>query len=372
MKPKPYAIAKERFKAAFALTEAKEGTFKGIASVFGSLVDAWIPTAFMPGAFTKTIRENGKRFRICYQHDLDHPLSRPGLGINAEDILQETSDGLLIGGKISQTACGKDVQTLLNDRVVDELSIGWDPIEGKYELMPINQAIQQGLLKFPEQWAGKNLDEQCRIIREARLWEASFVTFAADNRAVVTEAHAVVAFQDLPLADEDRAWDGAAAHNRMVEACDCKGESPDWAKFRKAHLWYDSDNSEKITGYKFLIADIIDGKMMAVPRGIFAAAGILQGARGGTKISEEEQQKMKAHLSRYYKKLNRTAPWDEEKDKKLLSDAIAAMKAILDAAEPPADDESSQGTSKQALTVNTERLSQLRDAELAFAQLQQL
>jgi hypothetical protein len=56
---------------------------------------------------------------------------------------------------------------------------------------------------------------------------------------------------------------------------------------------------------------VVDGALKAVPRGIFAAAAVLQGARGGTDISEDDQAKMRRHLARYYAKLDRTPPWEE-------------------------------------------------------------
>jgi HK97 family phage prohead protease len=270
-------------KFALADTNLEEGTFKGLASVFGSLVQSWMPTVIEPGAFTKTLMENARRIKLLWQHDPSEPIGMPR-------VLKETDAGLEVEGKISQTARGKDSLLLMRDGVIDELSIGFDPIKWEMEDKGDGQVI--------------------RHVKEVRLWEISLVTFAADPMAKVLSIHAVVPFQDLPLADEDRAWDGAAAHKRMVEACGCKGDNPDWNKFKKGHLWFDSDNADKITGYKFLIADIIDGKMMAIPRGIFAAAVVLQGGRGGTNIPEEDQDKMKAHLSRYYKKLDRTAPWD--------------------------------------------------------------
>jgi hypothetical protein len=59
------------------------------------------------------------------------------------------------------------------------------------------------------------------------------------------------------------------------------------------------------------------------------------------------------------------------KNKKLLEDALVLIQALMAAAEPPEEDPA-QGTSKQALTVNAERLSQLRNAELTLAQSLQL
>ena len=42
---------------------ALDGGFKGMASVFHTLIDAYIPTRIQPGAFTKTLRENQKRIK---------------------------------------------------------------------------------------------------------------------------------------------------------------------------------------------------------------------------------------------------------------------------------------------------------------------
>ena len=43
-------------------------------------------------------------------------------------------------------------------------------------------------------------------------------------------------------------------------------------KYRDAHVWYDSHNKDNFTAYKMLIADVIDGKLKAVPRAVMAAA----------------------------------------------------------------------------------------------------
>lgn len=162
------------------------GSFVGLASVFGSLVEAWIPTVFAPGAFAKTIRENSRRFRILYQHDVNEPLARPGLKRNASDILEESERGLVVGAKISETARGRDVITLLKDGVLDEMSVGWDPV--KDEKLPISQVIAAGLLLSPEQYASWRPTELVRVVREARLWEASIVTWGADPMTVIEAA----------------------------------------------------------------------------------------------------------------------------------------------------------------------------------------
>jgi hypothetical protein len=118
----------------------------------------------------------------------------------------------------------------------------------------------------------------------------------------------VTSFQDLPLADADREWDGDAAEKR-VRAWAGAEDGPN-EKYRNAHLWYDKDKKDNFTAYKMLIADVVDGKLVAVPRGISAAAGVLQGARGGVDIPEKDAQRARSHLAKYYAKRGDQPPWE--------------------------------------------------------------
>jgi hypothetical protein len=121
---------------------------------------------------------------------------------------------------------------------------------------------------------------------------------------------AVTSFQNLPLADRDRPWDGDAADKRVREWADAT-EEPD-ARYRDAHVWYDADNKDEFGAYKLLIADVIDGRLMAVPRAIMAAGNVMQGARGGVKLPKSDIDRVKSHLAKYYDKMGDTAPWDRD------------------------------------------------------------
>jgi hypothetical protein len=120
----------------------------------------------------------------------------------------------------------------------------------------------------------------------------------------------VTAFQDLPLADRDREWDGTAAEKRVRKWADAEDE-PD-AKYRDAHVWYDSDKKDNFGAYKLLIADIVNGKLTAVPRGVMAAGAVMQGSRGGVDLPKADIDRVKSHLAKYYKKMDETAPWDRD------------------------------------------------------------
>ena len=120
----------------------------------------------------------------------------------------------------------------------------------------------------------------------------------------------VVAFQDLPLTDRDRAWDGDAADKRVRAWADAQDEPNE--KYRNAHVWYDNENKDNFTAYKLLIADVVDGKLVAVPRAVMAAGNIMQGARGGIDLPHDDIPRVKSHLAKYYKKMGDEAPWERD------------------------------------------------------------
>jgi hypothetical protein len=121
---------------------------------------------------------------------------------------------------------------------------------------------------------------------------------------------AVTTFQDLPLADRGREWDGAAAEKRIRSWANAEDEPNQ--KYRDAHVWYDADNKDNFTAYKLLICDVVDGKLMAVPRGVMAAGNIMQGARGGADLPNDDIDRVKSHLATYYSKMGDDAPWDRD------------------------------------------------------------
>ena len=121
----------------------------------------------------------------------------------------------------------------------------------------------------------------------------------------------VTAFQDLPLADRDREWDGAAAEKRVRRWAGAEDEPNE--KYRDAHVWYDADKKDNFTAYKLLIADVVDGRLRAVPRGVMAAGNVMVGGRGGVKdMSDSDADRAKSHLAKYYDKMGDQAPWERD------------------------------------------------------------
>ncbi len=135
--------------------DEEEGIFSGYAAVFNNVDSGG--DVIEPGAFTKTIAEGWERVKILALHnDGWLPIGRP-----LE--LREDSNGLFIKAKISDTSMGRDIKVLLKDGVLNELSIGYDPVVFDYD--------ETGI----------------RHLREVKLWETSLVTWAMNPQAVVTD-----------------------------------------------------------------------------------------------------------------------------------------------------------------------------------------
>lgn len=246
------------------------GIVEGYAAVFGNkdlgndIID--------PGAFKKTINER-KNVPLLWYHQPPEVL-----GLVFE--MEEDNKGLKSRSQINlDTQLGREKFSLIRQGAIKGMSIGFEAIK--------------------ETWDGT-----VRRLKEIRLWEISLVTFPMNPLAQVTNIKAVVPYQDLPLADEDREWDASEARKRLA----------DWAeedidKYRKGFLWYDEENADNLTAYKLPIADVIDGRLYAVPRAIIAAAAAIQGARGGVDIPASDVPGVKNHIEKYYKKMDMTPPW---------------------------------------------------------------
>ena len=132
----------------------EEGIFSGYGAVFGNIDSGG--DIIEPGAFTNTLAEGWERVKILALHnDFWLPIGRP-----LE--LREDVNGLFLSAKVSDTSMGKDIKVLLKDGVLNELSIGYDPVVFDYD------------------------SDGIRHLREVKLWEVSLVTWAMNPAAMVT------------------------------------------------------------------------------------------------------------------------------------------------------------------------------------------
>lgn len=126
------------------------------------------------------------------------------------------------------------------------------------------------------------------------------------------ELRKVVGDTDWPLAPLDRPWDAGAASQRIQDWARKDDGTLDPDKLKRVHFYWDEEKpGENITAYKLLFCDVIDGRVKAVPRAIFAIAAVLMGARGGADIPDDEQEAIKKKVETYYARLDRIPPWKQ-------------------------------------------------------------
>lgn len=335
-------------KTHFQLQDAdpEQGHFKGLASVFGSLIQAWVPTIIQPGAFTKTLAERQRRIKLLWQHDDHEPI-----GLPVE--LTETSQGLEVTGRLSMTQRGRDALILLRDGVLDALSIGFD-------------AIVEELQKDTQ-------GNVTRFLKEIKLWEISLVTWGADPQATILDVYSAQPYQDLPLAPPAYVWDPEAAEAR-VRAWAQASERPN-DRYRRAFAWIDRSNPEAFEAHRLPLADIVDGQLAIVPAALEVAQACLPALPPADRqaIAETLQRyRAKAthavdetvqHLATWAGRLAALRPGGlSAAQQRSLEATIASLQPYLPAAAPLPPPEAQGEPARTAARVD-----QLRTAELWYA-----
>lgn len=134
--------------------DVDRGVFEGYASYFGNK-DSY-GDVVEKGAFADTLKNDAHRVKVLWQHNPYQPIGKPLH-------MEEDSKGLYVRAKVAPTTLGKDVLVLLREGVINELSIGYVPVE--------------------DEWDDK---EQVRRLKKIKLYEFSPVTWAANELAVIT------------------------------------------------------------------------------------------------------------------------------------------------------------------------------------------
>ena len=143
---------KKEFKQFKVAVKADDRTVEGFASTFGNVDHQ--NDIVMPGAFSASIAD--RMPKMLWQHNTDQV-------IGVWDKCFETDKGLYVKGRILNTTLGNDAYELLKAGAIDTMSIGYSTVKAAYD----NQA-------------------GTRKLQEVDLWEASFVTFPANDQAKVT------------------------------------------------------------------------------------------------------------------------------------------------------------------------------------------
>ena len=130
------------------------GIVKGYGCIFG-YVDS-DNDIIDKGAYRRTIKNNGKRVKYIYQHDITKPIGKMRE-------LYEDDKGLGFVAEVPKTTFGNEVLELMKYGVIDENSVG---------IMPVKKDFN---------------DDGVRVIKEVKLFEISAVTLASNEEAKILE-----------------------------------------------------------------------------------------------------------------------------------------------------------------------------------------
>lgn len=238
--------------------------FEGLVSTFGN-VDRGNDRV-IKGAFKATIKDLKARavdisntdfkklMPVLWQHRRDEPI-----GSFIE--MKETDEGLFVKGILP-----KD-DTFVTGRVIPQMKVA------SVSEMSIGFMIDERSIDSDDVF---NLEK-------ISLFEASLVTIPMNVEASITAFKSVG--DTLPLADRKTPWDEKAAAERV---------SDDEA----AHLFVDESGENKI-----LIADMVDGKLIAIPEAIFKAAAYLR------MFKIDASDKRAETIAKYYKEMGLESPF---------------------------------------------------------------
>jgi hypothetical protein len=216
-------------------------------------------------------------------------------------------DGMVTAtGSMLESAYGTDVLELLEAGVIGP-SVDLDDVEYQvdeegFTLITSWRVAGATLVSIPA-FAGVNVTLDPMAVDPVP--DQAFPAYAAEDVAafsVRTEG-----WSSMPIADPGTAWDGTAAANRVFTWAGGP-DSVSWSKYARAFLRKDdSANPETRGAYGFGIADVIGGTLTIVPKGVFAAAAAVQGARTGK--TPQDADGMKSVLRGIYGRMDKPAPF---------------------------------------------------------------
>jgi 2'-5' RNA ligase len=162
--------------------------------------------------------------------------------------------------------------------------------------VPVGAARLAQALKMPVVAAQRMLATAAsrgEVVRLTRGLYTDKTTSAKADHVMLDDMVASVTGQvDLPVADRDTEWDGAGAADRVFTWAD-----GDASKIGRAFAYRD-DDKDPLTkaAYKLGYADVLDGQLTIVPKGVSAALGALNGARGGVDLPADERAAVRERL----------------------------------------------------------------------------
>jgi len=275
------------FKALSEPSEGPDGTFEAIVAIFNNVDRAG--DRILPGAFAKSLerwRKSGDPIPILFSHEWDNLDAHIGwvlqareLGPGDKELPASLADlgGLYVQGQIDlEEDFAARVWKRLQQRRIKQFSFAYDVIDST-----------------PVKESEKVTPSHYQDLVELDLLEVGpcLVGMNPATQLLGTKA----AFPGHSTETSDADWDGPANAARVRS-----GESQSY--YRRIYAWRDPEGEEGAkSSYRFIHHEVsAEGDPGAANiRACQTGIGVLNGARGGTTIPEEDHQGVYAHLARH-------------------------------------------------------------------------
>lgn len=199
-------------------------------------------------------------------------------------------------------------------------------------LVPVTAADVARNLKLPVVYVRRYLARAAKKGQIVRIARGTYVkpTETADATAAATTVAddtdeltaSATGAVDLPVAARDADWDGDAAASRVFQWAD-----GDTDKIGRAFAYRDDDADPSTkAAYKLGYADVVDGTLTIIPRGVFAAQAAVEGARGGVDIPSDQMGAVRDKLAAVRAHVDEETGGDERED--MEASAWSAMRDL--------------------------------------------
>lgn len=239
---------------------------------------------FAPGSITTA--PTPFPFEWARERDIGHD---GAVTIGAVHSVEVTNDAVMAEGEFFDDVDREEMPRLAEDvaeamKLISEGVLGPSVDLDEFQGVPVRKGTDTEL--GPDDWEDPDLEVEL-LITEGRVRAATLVSIPAyvetvqplelvedepEGMAALTAA--VTGSTRLPVASTDLSWDGPGAKDRVFEAFTNADGEVNVTQVSQAFLWRDPDaNPQTQEAYSLGFADIIDGELTIVPRGVSAVAG---------------------------------------------------------------------------------------------------
>jgi hypothetical protein len=245
----------------------KPNRVTGYAQLYGEPNDR--REIFKKGSAAKTIKERvaSGRVKINDGHNW--------LGAMTHGVVTDASEdtkGLQFEALWSTAEDSQSIKTKMLEGILDEWSIEWNAVDENI------QKIGEDYFRIINEWIWRGL---------------AIVPHSSQGLPTTLTVNSALPYYDLPLVAMETPWNAAEARERVMQWA-----NGNVARVRQAHVWTNS-YSPAADGDGLQIADIVGGRLVAVPQALMRAAGALLGQNG----DPEQLVQAQFHMDRYFDRM---------------------------------------------------------------------